>query len=600
MFTIRKQTRSKPRIQTLIQSMTVWFSQRAAYGVFAVVISAVTTGNVFAVDAQELAVQGTAILKAKCYGCHGEKFNGSAQFNVMDSAGLLEHGYVIKDNVTESMMWQRVETDEMPPEDSGVPALTAEEKSILQNWIAAGGPQVHREQRPFKSYSAVVHDIHSDLTQASRDDRPYYRYFSLTHLSNNYAQVTDFDMRLYRAAFSKTINSLSYEPDIYLPPFIDAEQTVFRIDMRRLGWDFDTWKWLIGQYPYGMHFHNHDNEALASLDEQIDSLSGTHLCWMRADWFINAATRPPIYDRFLKIPEHVDELETRLNVNFAKNYRDNRLARAGFATSGVSNGNRLVERHPALHGYYWKSYDFKDKGAAGNLFRLPLGPEFPTNDYPNLAFKHDGGEMIFSLPNGLQAYMLCDDKGKKINKGPIEVVRDSKETGGTPEVLNGLSCMHCHRHGMIDFKDTVREGIGVFGDARRKVRNIYPEQEEMMRYLTGDRRRFMNAVDLATAPFLKVGDEADRDIAEFAEPIGAVARFYQRDLSPETAAFELGIESPEELRNLVKYNNQLTRLGLGPLVTGNTIKRADWESQEAFVSPYQETMRILGLATPVN
>lgn len=549
---------------------------------------------------QALAVQGTAILKARCYGCHGEKFNGSAQFNVMDTAALLEHGYLVPDSIDDSEMWARVETDEMPPEDSGVPALTAEEKSILKQWIAAGGPQVLRQQRPFKPYSAVIHDIHQDLSQATRDDRPYYRYFTLTHLNNNYTHVTDFDVRLYRAAFCKTINSLSYEPDIYVPPFIDQEQTVFRVDMRRLGWDADTWKWLIGQYPYGMHYHNVADEGLASLDEQIDDLSGSQLCWMRADWFINSATRPKIYDRFLKIPHNVSELEARLNVNFAKNYRENRIARAGFATSGVSIGNRLVERHPALHGYYWKSYDFTDKGGRGNLFRRPLGPAFPTNEYPALAFEHDGGEMIFSLPNGLQAYMLTDAAGNRIEKGPIEVVRDSKETAGTPEVLNGLSCIHCHRHGMIEFQDTVRDGTGVRGDAMRKVRSIYSPAEQMARYVTGDSNRFMVALDQAISPFLKVGDDANRNVSEFAEPVGAVVRFYQRDVSPETAAFELGLETSADLQGFVKFSRQAAELGLGPLGNGDSIKRAEWESRDAFVSPYQETLRGMGLATPVN
>lgn len=548
----------------------------------------------------QLAVNGTAILKAKCYGCHGEKFNGSAQFNVMDSAGLLAHGYVVQGNEAESPMWQRINSDEMPPPDSSVPPLTAEEKFVLQQWINAGAPQVQRQQRAFKPYASVIQDIHTDLSQTNRDDRPYYRYFTLTHLSNNYTQVTDHDLRLYRAAFSKAINSLSYEPDIYVPTCIDAEQTIFRVDVRRLGWDFGMWKWLIGQYPYGMHYHNADDESLANLDEQIDQLSGTHLCWMRADWFINAATRPPVYDHFLKIPKHVHELETRLNVNYERNYQENRLARAGFATSGVSNGNRLVERHPALHGYYWKSYDFKDQGASGNLFRRPLGPNYSGHQYPQLSFEHDGGEMIFSLPNGLQAYMLTDAEGRRIDRGPIEVVRDSKETGGTAEVLNGLSCMHCHRHGMIDFQDTVRDGTGVFGDARRKVRNLYPAHEEMARYVTGDRNRFMNALEMAIGPFLKIEQDAQRDISEFAEPIGAVCRFYQRDITPESAAFELGVSSPEELQNLVKFNRQLMSMGLGPLVNGDCIKRADWENREAFVSPYQETMRIMGLATPVN
>ncbi|MFN8711098.1 MAG: hypothetical protein ACK50J_30875, partial [Planctomyces sp.] len=37
-------------------------------------------------DPAGLAVRAAEILKSRCYGCHGEKFNGSARFNVMDSA----------------------------------------------------------------------------------------------------------------------------------------------------------------------------------------------------------------------------------------------------------------------------------------------------------------------------------------------------------------------------------------------------------------------------------------------------------------------------------------------------------------------------------
>ncbi|MFO0429550.1 MAG: c-type cytochrome domain-containing protein [Planctomyces sp.] len=551
-------------------------------------------------DPAGLAVRAAEILKSRCYGCHGEKFNGSARFNVMDSAGLLEQGYIVRDHLADSKMWQRIESGEMPPEDSGIPLLNDEEKSVIQKWIVAGGPQVAREQRPFRSWGDVIRDIHTDLTNASRDDRPWYRYFTLTHLSNNYAQVTDLDMRLYRAAFCKTINSLSYEPEICLPVSVDPQESVFRVDLRKLGWDPELWKWLVSQYPYGISLQNGDDETLADMDIQIDEMTGTTLCWMRADWFINTATRPTIYDRFLKIPENVSQLEHRINVDFEKNYLANRLARAGFATSGVSVGNRLVERHSALHGYYWKSYDFREKGNSGNLFRLPLGPAFPSNDYPDLAFEHDGGEMIFSLPNGLQAYMLTDAKGNRIDKGPIEVVRDSKETGGTPEVLNGLSCLHCHRHGMIEFRDTVRDGSALSGDARRKLRNIYPAADSMDLMVRKDREQFLRALEQCIGPYLKVGEDAARPVEEFAEPVGAIARFYQRDLTVESAAFELGMGTPTDLQGLIRTNRELIQLGLGPLVNGQSIKRGVWESREAFVSPFQETVRSLGIATPVN
>ena len=45
-------------------------------------------------------------------------------------------------------------------------------------------------------------------------------------------------------------------------------------------------------------------------------------------------------------------------------------------------------------------------------FLLPLGPVFPNNPFnQNFAFVHDGGEIIYSLPNGLQAYYLINETG---------------------------------------------------------------------------------------------------------------------------------------------------------------------------------------------
>lgn len=85
--------------------------------------------------------------------------------------------------------------------------------------------------------------------------------------------------------------------------------------------------------------------------------------------------------------------------------------------------------------------------------------------------------MIFGLPNGLQAYFLADGKGKRkrIDEGPTDVVGDALKTGGTPAIVNGTSCLHCHKHGTIGFTDTVRDGNALFGKPRDKVRRLLPE-----------------------------------------------------------------------------------------------------------------------------
>lgn len=62
----------------------------------------------------------------------------------------------------------------------------------------------------------------------------------------------------------------------------------------------------------------------------------------------------------------------------------------------------------------------------------------------------------------------------------------SRKTAGTPLVVNGISCMHCHQNGMIAFRDSVRNGLAVFGDVRRKAFELYPPVDEMDRWVQCD------------------------------------------------------------------------------------------------------------------
>jgi serine/threonine-protein kinase len=211
------------------------------------------------------------------------------------------------------------------------------------------------------------------------------------------------------------------------------------------------------------------------------------------------------------------------------------------------------------------------------------------------AFLHDGGEIIFNLPNGMQAYMLINGQDERIDEGPIDVVRDTKETSGTPIIVNGLSCMACHKHGMFPPPDDkVRAGTGVFGEVLEKVEELYPPTDRMNELLAQDTRRFMVALEQATGPFLKVGPDKSKPIESFPEPVSEIARFYRlKDLNLIDAASELYV-SPEELRQRIQLNDDMRRLGLGVLLVENgAVKRHDWELIEQGSSLMQDTAQQL-------
>jgi hypothetical protein len=372
------------------------------------------------------------------------------------------------------------------------------------------------------------------------------------------------------------------------------------VDVRDLDWDRDDlWQQVMRAYPYGLRFTPRPDKDLRELDDEVRRLADCDLPLVRADWFVATATRPPLYHALLRLPEHAGELERKLNVHAVENFLRDRLSRGGFAASGVSGQNRLVERHEALHGPYWKSYDFKADNARSNLPRFPLGPAFPRNPYPDQAFEHDGGEIIFGLPNGLHGYLLVDGKDNRIDEGPIAVVGDANKTAGTNVIVPGVSCMACHTQGMIPFTDQIRDGATVQGEAREKVRRLYPPAELMRGKLQKDTKRYVAALEEATGPFLKVGEDGAKKARDFPEVVGATARLYRlQNVDLAAAAYELDFSRPGDLKELIAGNRRLREMGLGVLLQeGGSIPRHEWERAEPFSLP-QRAAREIEIGSP--
>src|SRR5207302_1667751 len=199
-------------------------------------------------------------------------------------------------------------------------------------------------------------------------------------------------------------------------------------------------------------------------------------------------------------------------------------------------------------------------------------------------FRHDGGEVLFHLPNGLLGYLQVDGRDGRVDEGPVELLGDPHRTSGTARVVTGLSCLACHDRGLKGgFKDTVRDGTALAGEAREKVRALYPAAEAMNKLVEEDTGRFRKALDRATGELLRAGGGRGRDLHTWPEPIGALARPYLlREMGPEEAALELGLPDVEKLQSAIRADDHLRQLGLGPLAVGGTIKRETWASLEGF------------------
>ena len=502
---------------------------------------------------QNLAQQAHAIFEQHCETCHGAK-RVFAEILTIEHAALLASGTVVPQNPNGSEFYRRLLPDRPVHERMplGRDPLTLEAIEIVRRWIEAGAPnwEVLPTQRDFITPDAMLTDIQRHVASLAPFDRPFARYFTMTHLYN--AGETDEALGAYRRALSKLINSLSWGYEVIKPQPIDAVKTLFYIDLRDYEWDLnDSWEQMEEVYPYAFDY---DTEVYATLQQE----TGSEVPFIHVDWFLATASLPPLYHDILGLPETARELETRLEVNVARNLQDApgvRVWRAGFNESRVSQNNRVVERHRSRYGAYWKSYDFAGNVGNQNVFTHPL------------SFEHDGGEIIFNLPNGLQAYFLGTAAVTLLHEAPVNIV--SNPAARDPVVRNGLSCIGCHTEGMKEFEDGVREVIlqqvNPPYDKEQALR-LYVEQADMEQLVAQDTQRFRTALEAAGGIFGGI------------EPVERLQQRFEEPLDAAHAAAAIGFTTSafrQEIRN-----GPLQTFGLHALLldTGG-VQRDTWTSQ---------------------
>ncbi|MGI9463479.1 MAG: DUF4384 domain-containing protein, partial [Aestuariivirgaceae bacterium] len=378
--------------------------------------------------------------------------------------------------------------------------------------------------RKFISNDDMINTIAGDLEGQPEHRIAGTRYITLTHLYNACAETKE--MEVYRHAVIKLINSLSRQSDVVRSStsVADEANTILRLNLDDVGWTSDDWEKLASIYPYAV------KPDLRRFDFVSSQLS-TKVPFLRGDWLAFSASRPPVYHDLLRLPATYDELQKKLDVDVAGNIAKYLAQRSGFQRSFVSQNNRLIERHTVSTGYFWTSYDFAGNKGNQSLFEHPLGP---AGDKP---FKHDGGETLFSLPNGFNGYYLYTAAGKRLDKGPTEIVRDVDRKDLA--VTNGISCMGCHDQGIRLAKDDIRAHVTSNRNFSKKVRDeveaLYPTQDKMDRILRLDTERFQAAMKKADLdPSLKLGG---------IEVISALSKQYEKNIDLRQVAAEFGLSA---------------------------------------------------------
>ncbi len=217
---------------------------------------------------------------------------------------------------------------------------------------------------------------------------------------------------------------------------------------------------------------------------------------LRCDWFVVYALQPPAYLWFQGNPKKRADYQQLAAVDVKASERTASQLRGATLFSEVANRNRALERTPLGfnygRGYYWESYDFlasiKDKDLLKNLLQK----------------KRDAGEIIWSLPNGLQGYGLINGEDKVLEFADPRVAVDNRTLLRDKVVYSGWKCIFCHAEGIIPIADEVRlssrDFLGFLVPDKKQAERVADLYfgEEINRLVVADQQNYTIAVQSLT------------------------------------------------------------------------------------------------------
>jgi serine/threonine-protein kinase len=479
-----------------------------------------------------LEAQAIGILQLNCSGCHGAANYANINY-ITDPDGLIANGKIIEGDAANSPIYLRMETNQMPPIGIIDQRPSAGDIEIIKLWIDG-----MKEIKPCTNDGAYV-DVDTlfatmlaDINSVDTEDRQFMRYLSVANAFNAGACGVDLEREQY--ALYKVVQHLSTEAQIVPPTPVDSRGLLFRVDMRDYGWnravsvkpgfskivngvfqdqdpnavDFvDLWEAAVATAaPYNVEYAGDDAD-------ELKRQTNTLIPVIQSDAFIEASMTNNLYYAFIDVPDNLGALFTQLGVDEQDQIDQRQLRRAGFATSGVSKQERILDRFELDNqrgGSIWVSYDFADNGNQNqSIYSDPFGEN------------EAGGEMIFNLPNGLQGYFVAanNDAQNRLTEAPLDVVVDPSQVKNLGAVTNGISCMSCHQDGIIQFTDTVREWVlndptSYDKDTFELVTELYPTNADMLDLVTDDKEYFQAALEESGVP-LDIADPSDRVFLDF-------------------------------------------------------------------------------------
>lgn len=413
---------------------------------------------------------------------------------------------------------------------------------------AAAAPAPAPAPAALQTLSAAVRVAYADVSKLEPETARNTRYFYAGHV------VDAKDRFELYSVFAGHVNGLSREATIVRPRRVSA--WLWAIDARDYQWSLDVFGQLAfadGTVEPYLHAETLDAKGkpvrpqilapwlpateYAGLATATDSSTPI----VRADWFIHRTAivegrKGHSYYDFLGLKSRPDA-EKLAGLDRKQAIAIYRELAAVIPQSGVALQGRQVFRFSTVSGSWWETRDSKadkDGRAARNAERQLLDD-----------FQHDAEEIVFTLPNRMPAYYLCDAKGNQIDSAPPDIASDHMSKSNDRRVHAGMSCARCHEAaGLKAFSDHFRRlysaggglAFGSTDDVKfRRIRSAYLGPIE--RTFEQDVKDFGGAIKEATGLEPKA----------YAEAVGRQwSRYADEPVTLERLAEEVG-ETEERL-----------------------------------------------------
>jgi hypothetical protein len=458
-------------------------------------------------------------------------------------------------------------------------------------WLLAGllcGVSIDIElPSPATEARAAVEDL---ILRVPPPDRPFIRYLSF------YNYPIQNRIRYRRRKTTRfVLNSLSLRPDpifsYEVPPHPVMEAitgTLVRIDIRDYKWDPARWEALAKKEPY---FSGKVVDHLSWYALNQATLSSAAI--MRADWFVFTVMRDPDYSAFFGLPNTLPELKALFAID-PKTAESFGLDTRGAVINSLPglNGRQIIRTQGAI-GYFWETLDILRNSDNKAVLDRPFGVH------------KDGGEAIWKLPNGLQAYYLVNAADNRVNEVPPGIAVDYVTLFKEKTIKNAASCIRCHAFGINTFRsdttELIKDGkITLYSRDREKtlkLEELYSSR--IYRQLRADQDSYVQAVERCTGWTVDENCRAFEEmILEYIEPPP------RRGITVERAAREVGItvaELPHYAGVIAAFRQDVSGTVLA-IAEGLPIKIDAWEqlfplvAAQVFTEKHQARLKAVGLS----